>query len=142
MKQFRSGQKSAIAIAVSTILAGGSTAARAEEATDNNALEEVIVTAQGRRQTVLEVPYNISAVSGDTIAKAQITDTAELMRTLAGVSTVDRGYRNSGSINPIIIRGLNTNGSALGDYQLSAVPTVSTYVNNTPVFANFLMKDL
>ncbi len=40
------------------------------------------------------------------------------------------------------IRGLNVDSAALGDYAVSAVSTVSTYVDDTPIFANFLLKDI
>ena len=113
-----------------------------EQVQDEKGVEEVIVTANRREQSIEDVPYNISAVSGDFLVKAQITDTAELMRSIPGVAVVDRGHRNSGVINGINIRGLNVDGSAFGDYQLSTVPTVSTYVNETPIYANFVLKDI
>ena len=76
---------------------------------------------------MIDVPYNITAVTGDILEGRQIFDNADLMRTVPGVAIVDRGYRNSGVINGIMIRGVNSDGSAYGDYQLSTVPTVSTY---------------
>jgi len=57
-------------------------------------LEEVIVTAQRREQNILDVPYNINSVSGADIDANHVLDTAELMRTIPGVSVVDRGDRN------------------------------------------------
>ena len=105
-------------------------------------LETVTVTAQGREQDILDVPYNISAVSGDTIEQANILDNAELMRGVAGVGVVDRGARNSSVVSGIRIRGLNVDSSALGDYAVSASATVATYVDNTPLFANFLLSDI
>ncbi len=105
-------------------------------------MEEVIVTATRRSESIYDIPYNISAISGKELEAANIVDAADLMRAMPGVAVVDRGYRNSGVINGVMIRGLNTNGAALGDYALSAVPTVSTYVNDTPVYANFLLKDI
>ncbi|HEY0938481.1 MAG TPA: TonB-dependent receptor [Steroidobacter sp.] len=105
-------------------------------------VEEVVVTATRREQSVLDVPYNISAVSGDALEAGQITDQSDLMRNVTGVGVVDRGYRNSGVINGVMIRGVNSDGAALGDYALSAVPTVSTYVNDTPLYANFVIKDI
>ncbi len=113
-----------------------------QQVQDKKGVEEIIVTANRREQSIDDVPYNISAVSGDFLVKAQITDTAELMRSIPGVAVVDRGQRNSGVINGINIRGLNVDGSAFGDYQLSTVPTVSTYVNETPIYANFVLKDI
>jgi outer membrane receptor protein involved in Fe transport len=105
-------------------------------------VQTVTVTAQGRRENIQKVPYNISAISGDEIAARQITSQTDLLRGVTGASVVDRGARNGGVISGITLRGLNVNSSALGDYQLSAAPTVSTYVNDTPIFANFLLKDL
>src|SRR4029077_18206133 len=87
-------------------------------------------------------PYNISAVSGDEIALRQTLDTPELLRGIAGVSMVDRGARTSAVVSGIRIRGLNVDSAALGDYAVSAVATVSTYVDDTPIYANFLLKDI
>jgi outer membrane receptor protein involved in Fe transport len=134
----RSGSR-ILRIAIATALAASGPAGHAAESAQ---LEEIIVTANRREQTVLEVPYNISAVSGDALERSLTIDNADLMRTVASVSVVDRGFRNQGVINGIIIRGLNVDGSALGDYALSTVPTVSTYVNDTPIFANFLLRDI
>ncbi|GMU68164.1 MAG: hypothetical protein AMXMBFR37_04970 [Steroidobacteraceae bacterium] len=137
-------RRSPVAVAVAAVLAGAPVAPLAAQEGPDGALtlEEVVVTATRREQTVLEVPYNISAVSGDALESRQIIDNADLMRAVTGVSVVDRGYRNSGVINGIMIRGVNSDGSAFGDYQLSTVPTVSTYLNDTPVYANFLLKDI
>ena len=104
--------------------------------------EQVTVTAQRREQNILDVPYNISAVSGDTIEQEHVLDTAELMRSVPGVSVVDRGDRNADVVSGIRIRGLNVDSSALGDYAVSAAATVSTYINDTPIFANFLLTDI
>jgi len=105
-------------------------------------LEAVTVTAQGREQDILDVPYNISAVSGDAIEQANILDTAELMRNIPGIGVVDRGARNSSVVSGIRIRGLNVDSSALGDYAVSAASTVATYIDRTPLFANFLLSDI
>ena len=105
-------------------------------------LSEVVVTARRREESILDVPYNISAVSGATIEQDHVLDAAELMRSIPGVSVVDRGDRNSSIISGIRIRGLNVDSSALGDYAVSAAATVSTYVNDTPIFANFLLTDI
>lgn len=135
---------SPLACAISTALFALPVSAAEQDGADKNDLEaeRIVVTAQGRAQTVQDVPYNITAISGEELERTQIIDQAELMRHIPGVAVVDRGYRNSGVMNGIMIRGLNVDSSALGDYQLSTVPTVSTYVNNTPIFANFILKDI
>jgi len=120
------------------ILAVAASAAYAQSKSDS--IETVTVTAEHRIENILDVPYNISAVSGDTIDQNHILDTAELMRSVPGVSVVDRGDRNADIVSGIRIRGLNVDSSALGDYAVSAAATVSTYVNDTPIFANFLLS--
>lgn len=132
-----------VAAAVALILSGRSLPAwSADDAANDEGLQEVVVTAQRREQSVLDVPYNISAVSGASLEARQVLDAPELMRSIPGVAVVDRGYRNSGVITGINIRGLNVDSSALGDYSVSTVPTVSSYVNDTPIYANFLLRDL
>ena len=109
---------------------------------DDNLYIEEIVTATSRETTVLDVPYNISTLSGDDITSRNILDDSELLRNFVGISSIDRGYRNAGTTSNIRIRGLNVDSSLLQDYPVSAAASVSTYVDNTPVFANFLLKDL
>ena len=109
---------------------------------DENLYIEEIVTATARETTVLDVPYNISTLSGVDIASRSILDNSELLRNFVGISSIDRGYRNAGTTSNIRIRGLNVDSSLLQDYPVSAAASVSTYVDNTPVFANFLLKDL
>tara|TARA_R110001599_G_scaffold353884_2_gene602326 strand:+ start:5122 stop:7626 length:2505 start_codon:yes stop_codon:yes gene_type:complete len=111
-------------------------------AQQTNKLEEVIVTATSRRVAIEDIPYNISAMQGSELVDQQINDQAELLRAMSGVSVVDRGFRNSGTVNSIIIRGINVDNGLNGDIALNAVPTVATYVDNTPVYANFVLKDL
>lgn len=105
-------------------------------------IERIEVTANRRSQSIQEIPYNISAVSGDELESAGIIDASDLMRNVAGITVVDRGYRNSGAVNGVIIRGVNVDGGSNGDVALSAVPTVASYVNDTPMFANFILKDV
>lgn len=105
-------------------------------------LDVITVTAQRRSQNILDVPYNISAVDGSEIEDNEVLDTAELMRRIPGVGVIDRGPRNSNVVSGIRIRGLNVDSSALGDYAVGAHATVATYVDNTPLFANFLLSDI
>src|SRR3546814_11765789 len=91
---------------------------------------------------MLAVPYNICGVYGEASSQQNSLDTSELMRGVAGVAVVDRGARNSSVVSGIRIRGLNVDSAALGDYAVSASPTVATYVAKTPLFANFLPSDL
>jgi len=128
---------------------GGALATAAAPATlaqsvdaNSGTLEEIVVTASRREQSIQDIPYNISAFDGNDIADRNIRDNAELMRSIAGVSVIDRGYRNAGHVNSLVIRGVNVDNGVNGDVPLSAAATVATYVDNTPLFANFLLKDI
>ncbi|MEM6832721.1 MAG: TonB-dependent receptor [Pseudomonadota bacterium] len=104
-------------------------------------VEEIFVTTQRRVENVLDVPYNISVIDGASIEAAITIDNAELLRSIPGASQIDQGPRNL-QFNSIRIRGLNVDSSAFGDFLLGSIPTVSTYVNETPVFANLALIDL
>ena len=110
-----------------------------EQVTDS---ETINVTAQRRDEDILDVPYNISAISGDSIEASVTLDAAELIRGVAGVSMIDQGPRNAATFNSIRIRGLNVDASNNGDFAVASVASVSTYVNDTPVFANLALIDL
>ena len=92
-------------------------------ASDDIVLEEVIVTATARAESTQNIPYNISAITGADIEAQNIVDSNELMRNIAGISVVDRGYRNQGHMNSIVIRGVNVDNGVNGDVGLSAVST-------------------
>ncbi|MGH8234471.1 MAG: TonB-dependent receptor [Rhodanobacteraceae bacterium] len=105
-------------------------------------LGTIEVTATGRVQQIITVPYNISAVTGSTIEQDNILDNAELFRSIPGVNVVDSGPRNSSVVNNIRIRGINVDSSALGDYAVSSAAPVATYIDSVPLFANFLLSDI
>ncbi|MEX1148022.1 MAG: TonB-dependent receptor [Sphingomonadales bacterium] len=67
------------------------------------AIEEIFVTASKRGAvSVQDIPYNISAVTGDTIQRAGITDLSDFARIVPGLSMIDNGPSNK----QIVIRGL------------------------------------
>jgi len=143
MKPSKPFVRKPLVAAISGVLAGTSPLAIAQQSdTDGDVLEEILVTASRREQRMEDIPYNISAVDGSEIEGRNIVDTAELMRTISGVSVIDRGYRNAGHVNSLIIRGVNVDNGVNGDIALSSAATVATYVDNTPLFANFLLKDI
>ncbi|MEX1222213.1 MAG: TonB-dependent receptor [Idiomarina sp.] len=147
MKRTNNFRKKPLAIAVSSALIfSGQVYAQSanEQSTQESAdqMERVVVTATRRDQTVNEIPYNISVLSGSELEERQIIDSVDVMRETAGITVVDRGYRNSGVINNIVIRGMNVDSAGNGDFAVNAVPTVSTYINDTPLYANFILKDI
>ncbi|SDZ91573.1 TonB-dependent receptor [Microbulbifer marinus] len=112
------------------------------EAQGQSVIEEVKVTATRRAQSVTEIPYNISAQSGEALEKGGITDFTKLARSIPGLTFVESGPRDSGLNSGLIIRGLNVEGSGSSDLLSIAAPTVSTYVGETPMFVNLHLKDI
>ncbi|HLQ13418.1 MAG TPA: TonB-dependent receptor [Steroidobacteraceae bacterium] len=108
----------------------------------NTTLEEIVVTATRRAASVEDIPFNISAVSGKQIEAQNLSNPVDLLRTVPGVSVVDRGVRNAGTLNNVRIRGVNVDSAQLGDYVPAGAAAISSYVNDTPIFANFLLKDV
>ena len=133
-------KKTALAAAISAACV--LIASNAGAQTDETQLEEIIVTATAREQTIQEIPYNISAITGEDLEAAGISNETDLLRAVSGATVVDRGPRNSGLVNSIVIRGLNVGGGSEGDNSLNAIATVSTYVDNTPMYAGFVIRDL
>ncbi len=105
-------------------------------------LEEVMVTATRRAQSTTDVPYNISATTGEQLERAGITDFTKLARSVPGLVFTESGARDSGLNSGLIIRGLNVSGSGNTDLISIASPTVSTYVGETPMFVNLHLKDI
>lgn len=129
----------AIAVALGGSLPGWATDAFAADDT----LAEVVVTANRREQNVLDVPYNISAVSGARLENAEVTTLSDIARLLPGITMPDLGPRANSSNSLIVIRGLNVNDPVNSAYlPWGSVPTVSTYVDDVPLFVNLQLADI
>lgn len=104
-------------------------------------IEEIVVTATRRSVSVSDIPYNISAVGSADIAAAGVTDLQGLTHMIPGLVAPDLGPRASSTNDTLTIRGLNAS-SVNAETQLIAAPLVSTYVDETPLFANLKMTDI
>jgi outer membrane receptor protein involved in Fe transport len=108
------------------------------------AIEEVLVTATRRTERIQDIPYNISAMSGEQLEAAGVTSLVDLTRTIPGIAYADLGIRSAGVNNQLILRGLNANAQgSIGAYLNNLTPAgVSTYLDDTPLFANLRINDL
>ena len=104
-------------------------------------VEVISVTATRRSQSIEKVPYNISAVGGETLKQAGISDLGELTTRLPGLSYTDRGARSGAFSTSIAMRGLSTEDGRVSSPVYTA-PGVSTYVGETPLFANIRFYDI
>jgi iron complex outermembrane recepter protein len=104
-------------------------------------MDEIVVTATRRSEAVSDIPYNISAIGAGDIAAAGVTDLQSLTHMVPGLVTPDLGPRASNINDVLTIRGLNAS-SVNAETQLIIAPSVSTYVDETPLFANLKMTDI
>lgn len=114
--------RTSIAVAIAATLASGAAFAQTAPATGSSGLEEVVVTAQRRSESLQRVPVAVSAFSAADIESRQLTSTVDLARTIPNLL----GQNNTGTstANTYFLRGLgSTEQIALLD------PAVSTYVD-------------
>jgi outer membrane receptor protein involved in Fe transport len=114
---------------------------RAASSVSGRVIEEVIVSAQRRDQRVIDVPYNISAISGSDLAASSATNASDLIKVVAGLSNYSDGPSDRYGQNNFSLRGLNTD-PLNGTSNKYTVSTVATYYGDTPVFYPILLKDL
>ena len=130
-------------LSIAVGLAIQSTSIQAQESQIGMLLEEVVVTASRRSESVLDVPYNITALTADQLKSSGVSDISALIRMVPGLSTFDEGPRVSGNRNNFTIRGLNASAANNGDDNpLVGQSTVSTYLGETPVFYPLKLVDL
>jgi iron complex outermembrane recepter protein len=128
-----------VSACVSAILAAAAQApAHADEGAD---IQEVIVTATRRAESVLEVPYNISAVSGADLQASGVTDLQDLTHMVPGLAGPDLGPRAGDFNNSLTIRGMSTSVVNFTSPNI-AEPLVSTYVDDVPLFVNLKLTDI
>lgn len=132
-----------LSLAIATTCLFGISAPQAFAETSNFELEEVVVTATRRAQSIQDIPYNISAVSSESIADAGAGDLADLMKIIPGVVFADSGPRGNAQNSSIVLRGLNVAAQSRGNsFANLTVPTVSTYMDDTPIFLNLKLTDI
>ncbi len=95
-----------------------------DEAQPSAALEEIVVTAEKREESINKVGMTISAISGDALRAANIQSVADLTRIVPGLT-----FAQSGNNTPVYtLRGV-------GFYEtsLAAYPDVTVYMDQVPL---------
>lgn len=125
---------SALSAAVASTLMSGYSFAQ------GGALEEVVVTATRRAESIQDIPINITALGGDLIQRERISDLSDIARRVPGMTVVDQGPRSG---NALTVRGLSVDSfaasEALGN---SGGDTVATYVGEIPVYVDLKLNDM
>ncbi len=91
----------------------------AAPAADQSAPSDIIVTAQKREQTLIDVPQSISVISGATLDLQQASSFQDYLKLVPGLQL----NQSQPGTSRLILRGLNTGGVA---------STVAVYVDETP----------
>jgi len=124
-----------LACAVSAILAGYGSArntalASDSDASDTTALQEIIVTAQRREQSIQDVPTTIQALSGEQLQQLNISTFDALLEYTPNVTYTSRGPGDGN----IFMRGLST-GSGTNQFSatLAPFPNVAVFLDDQSV---------
>jgi len=98
-------------------------AVAAQEAA-SGVLEEIIVTANKRAESISDVPMSVIAVSGNTLMNLNLNSVADLGRVVSGLNVTTTAF----GTQVYTLRGVG-----FYDSTLAAVPAVSVYVDEVPL---------
>ncbi len=98
----------------------------------------IVVTATRREESVQDVPFNISAVTGESLAEAGAFNLREASRLVPGVFFVDNGARNN---SLVVFRGLSADPLGSNDGGGNG-GTVGTYLGEVPLLVDLRLKDV
>ena len=100
-------------------------------------IEEVIVTAQKRAESMQDVPISMQALTGDDLRELGVKNASDVLNLFANVGSIDAG----GPKQNFFIRGVGTS-----DFHLNAVGAVGVYLDevsiNSPVAVSFSLFDM
>jgi iron complex outermembrane recepter protein len=117
-----------------------------EEAAQPTEGQEILVTAGRRSQILQDIPYNITAISGEGLEKSGVTSINNLSQAIPGLQNVDTGPNARGGNSNFSMRGLRTDAAGSGGgtpvFRTGSVASVSTYLGETPIFFALQVKDL
>ncbi|HLT90352.1 MAG TPA: TonB-dependent receptor [Woeseiaceae bacterium] len=108
-----------MAAVLAVLVTGGSGFVLAQERAPTRELEEIVVTAQKREQTLLEIPQSITVVDGQLLRRQQADNFEDYLSLVPGLSLQSATPGNT----RITLRGVNTGGVA---------STVGVYVDEVP----------
>lgn len=125
-------------VATGTLVAGRANAEGVSgPGQSDTALEEIVVTAQKRAQSVNDVPISVSVASAIELQSAGISDATDLGKIVPGFTA------STSVFGPPVfsLRGVNFN-----SFQASAPPTVSSYIDEAalpyPIMGQALFLDV
>lgn len=111
--------KRLVVLGITVSLTTWAAAAETDAEPGQPALEEVVVTATRREESLQRVPISVTALGGEFLRATGISDIDNLGQAVPGFT----GIRDSGGFRPVV-RGVGSSGVIVGDEQ-----NVATYVD-------------
>jgi iron complex outermembrane recepter protein len=108
----------------------------AAEPSEENIIEQIIVTAQKRAVALQDVPFSVAAPSGEQIRNAGANNLAELGRLVPGLAIADLGPGQS----QVALRGISA-GQVVRD-QPGVKAQVGVYLDESPISVALFTPDL
>ena len=112
---------SVFALAIASIPAA---ALAQEAATQQGGLEDIVVTARKRAESVQDIPVAVAAISAETIAKQDLTS---LEKVAARTPNFQVGRASNGSGAQLTLRGIGSSSTSIGIEQSVAVVVDGVY---------------
>ncbi|CAA0115929.1 Pesticin receptor [Halioglobus japonicus] len=133
MRNNRAFQISALSAAVASALISTNSAAQ------ETRLEETIVTATRRAQSIQQIPLNITSLDAALIDRERIENLADIARRVPGLTVIDQGPRSG---NTLSVRGLTVDSVNAPDLNNDGSGAVATYVGEVPVYVDLKLNDI
>lgn len=115
-------------------------AQEASAADEDRSSSDIVVTANRRQQDVTKIPYNITAVTAQSIERAGVATIEDLSRQVPNLVVTSSGNQFLGAQRQIM-RGLNASANNRNGVALEQNP-VGTYLGNAPYAGYFQVEDI
>jgi iron complex outermembrane recepter protein len=119
-----SGRRNCKVVALSALLPFGISAVHGQDTQDATKLDEIIVTAQRRAESLDKVPVSVTAYSQKTMDELHIQSFDDLASVVPGLSFTTVGTSQQQSNTDVAIRGIYSGGNS---------PTTGIYIDETPI---------
>ncbi|MCK7598017.1 TonB-dependent receptor [Microbulbifer sp. CAU 1566] len=134
----KSSNKQLLALAIAAVNCAPVAVLAQSETEKKTVLEEVVVTASRRAESIQDIPYNITAVTGEFINDIGADDLSKMSQFIPGMQMIDAGARSTGLVT---LRGMNVGGLEASENQ-GGKDIISRYVNDTPLLIDFKLVDI
>src|SRR5581483_5389424 len=104
-----------------------------------DALQEIVVTATRRSQSIQDTPYNIAATTSDVIEELHLNKIDDVAHLVPGISIQNQGAFASSNI---VMRGLNVTGLGTAGGPNGVGAAGSEYMGEVPIFFDFKQLDI